>query len=205
MKDYLKVAFCLKISWKSSRESAEHKRLSVDLRNGMIIKQNLWQSFTSLFWFFDLNTSYLHYHCCNRINKSPVTELQTKGLLKHRNFYSPIPGALFDCHISCSFPRWLQIFCWGKNSMISLRLRGKPLLNSPYHNKTCSLLWKARNHKSAILVVILCGIMFRCRCTICDLSPKLPLVAFCVAIMEAFVSSEKFSLILKLVNQSKKT
>ena len=86
MKDYLKVAFCLKISWKSSWESAEHKRLSVDLRNGMIIKQNLWQSFTSLFWFFDLNTSYLHYHCCNRINKSPVTELQTKGLLKHRKF-----------------------------------------------------------------------------------------------------------------------
>ena len=128
-----------------------------------------------------------------------------KAFLSIENFYSPIPGALFDCHISCSFPRWLQIFCWGKNSMISLSLRGKPLLNSPYHNKTCSLPWKARNHKSAILVVILCGIMFRCRCTICDLSPKLPLVAFCVAIMEAFVSSEKFSLILKLVNQSKKT
>lgn len=204
MKDYLKVAFCLKISWKSSWESAEHKRLSVDLRNGMIIKQNLWQSFTSLFWFFDLNTSYLHYHCCNRINKSPVTELQTKGLLIE-NFYSPIPGALFDCHISCSFPRRLQIFCWGKNSWISLSLRGKPLSNSPYHNKTCLLPWKARKHKSTILVVILYSIMFRCHCTICDLSPKLPSVGFCVAIIEAFLSSEKFSLILKLVNQSKKT
>lgn len=171
MKDYLKVAFCLKISWKSSWESAEHKRLSVDLRNGMIIKQNLWQSFTSLFWFFDLNTSYLHYHCCNRINKSPVTELQTKGLLKHRKFL------LTDARSSL----WLPYFMFFSTST-----------------------WKARKHKSTILVVILYGIMFRCHCTICDLSPKLPSVGFCVAIIEAFVSSEKFSLILKLVNQSKK-
>lgn len=80
------VCVCLKISWKSLWKSAEHKRLSVDLRNGKIIKQNLRQSFTSLFWIFDLNTSYLHYHCCNCIKKSSVTELQTKGLLKHRKF-----------------------------------------------------------------------------------------------------------------------
>ena len=80
------VCVCLKISWKSLWKSAEHKRLSVDLRNGKIIKQNLRQSFTSLFWIFDLNTSYLHYHCCNCIKKSSVTELQTKSLLKHRKF-----------------------------------------------------------------------------------------------------------------------
>lgn len=115
MKDYLKVAFCLKISWKSSWESAEHKRLSVDLRNGMIIKQNLWQSFTSLFWFFDLNTSYLHYHCCNRINKSPVTELQTKGLLKHRKFL------LTDARSSL----WLPYFMFFSTSTPDILLRKK--------------------------------------------------------------------------------
>lgn len=102
------------------------------------------------------------------------------------------PGALFDCHISCSLPRWLQIFCWGKNSRISLSLRGKPLSNSLYHNKTCSLPWKARNHKSTILIVILWGTMFRCHCTICDLSPKLPLIGFCVATMKPSYPQKSF-------------
>ena len=109
------VCVCLKISWKSSWKSAEHKRLSVDLRNGMIIKQNLWQSFTSLFWFFDLNTSYLHYHCCNRINKSPVTELQTKGLLKHRKFLLTVARSSL----------WLPYFMFFSTSTPDILLRKK--------------------------------------------------------------------------------
>ena len=52
-----------------------------------------------------------------------------------------------------------------------------------------------------MLVAILRGVILHFRKRMCDHLAKLPLEGSRVAIVEALVSSKKFSLILKLVNQ----